>query len=340
MPLYGVDISHHQGSFPVEKLRGEGFSFAIFKATEGSTFVDSRFAANLAAARKSGIHFAAYHYQRAGVSASAQVANIKRVVPRDCPVIPDVEANSGNVSLTREIVKQLKASGYRVPLLYLPRWYWDGHIGRPSLSGLPPLWSSRYVNATGYASKIYESVPSSYWDGYGGLQVAVLQYSSSATVAGRTPIDVNAYRGTRAQLAALLTGTTPPKEDDDMPSAQEIAKAVLTTDGIIPNINSTTKNKYWTLASFISHIEDTQDKDSAAIKQIGKVVAAQAAAIGANSAAIEQLARALAEHDQNADPEQFAAAVREAAEVGAKDALEAMPLAAVLVRETKEEEQA
>lgn len=220
MPLYGVDISHHQGSFPVDRLRSEGFSFVIFKATEGSGFTDSRFAANVAAAETAGIHYAAYHYQRAGISASAQVANIKRVVPKDCPVIPDVESSSGGVGLTRQIVRLLREAGYHVPLSYIPRWYWDGHLGRPSLEGLPPLWSSRYVTGGGYASQIYEGVPSHYWDGYGSNTVAVLQYSSSATVAGRTPIDVNAFRGTRDELAALFTG------EDDMPSAEEIAKAV------------------------------------------------------------------------------------------------------------------
>lgn len=220
MPLYGVDISHHQGSFPVDRLRREGFSFAIFKATEGSGFVDNRFASNLANARKAGILHAAYHYQRAGISAAAQVAHIKRVVPKDCPIIPDVEQNSGNVGLTREIVNRLRDAGYRVPLSYIPRWYWDGHLGRPSLAGLPPLWSSRYVTGGGYASQIYQRVPTHYWDGYGDNSVAVLQYSSSATVAGRTPIDVNAFRGTRDELAALFTG------EDDMPSAEEITKAV------------------------------------------------------------------------------------------------------------------
>ena len=119
-------------------------------------------------------------------------------------MIPDVEANSGSVSLTRDIVKRLRAAGYRVPLLYLPRWYWQ-QIGSPSLAGLPPLWSSRYPdNKIGGIKDEYRDVPPHFWDGYGGLPVAVLQFTSSARVAGRAPIDGNAYRGTLTKLWALF----------------------------------------------------------------------------------------------------------------------------------------
>ena len=206
MPIFGIDVSHHQGSFDVARAAREGIDFFIFKATEGNGFTDSRFAGNVAKARKTGKLFAAYHYQRGDVSAAAQVEHIRRVVPKDIAVIPDVEANSGSVSLTRDIVKRLRAAGYRVPLLYLPRWYWQ-QIGSPSLSGLPPLWSSRYPdNRVGDIRDEYADVPAHFWDGYGGLRVAVLQFTSSARVAGRSPIDGNAYRGTLAQLRALLRG--------------------------------------------------------------------------------------------------------------------------------------
>ena len=123
--LWGIDISHHQGVFDLGRTRAEGFDFAFLKATEGSSFVYRRFSANLAAARAAGLLVAAYHYQRADSSAAAQVAHIARTVPRDVPVILDVEANGGNAALTRDITARLHAAGYRTPLLYLPRWYWQ-----------------------------------------------------------------------------------------------------------------------------------------------------------------------------------------------------------------------
>jgi Glycosyl hydrolases family 25 len=205
MVTFGLDISHHQDlGLDLAQCRREGIEFVFIKATEGSSFIDGEFGANLAEARAAGLLACAYHYVRSNASAAAQVANVQRVVPRDVPVIPDVEANSGGLALTRDVVGRLRAAGYTVPLTYLPRWYWQ-QIGSPSLAGLPPLWSSRYPdNIVGSIADEWADVPASYWNGYGGLEVAVLQFTSSVSVAGHHPLDCNAYRGTRDQLAALL----------------------------------------------------------------------------------------------------------------------------------------
>lgn len=205
MVTFGLDISHHQDlRLDLAQCRREGVEFVFIKATEGSTFVDPAFGANLAEARAAGQLVAAYHYLRSNASAAAQVANVARAVPRDVPVLPDVEANSGGIALTRDFVNQLRGAGYVVPLLYLPRWYWQ-QIGSPSLAGLPPLWSSRYPdNVIGTIGDEWADVPASYWNGYGGLEVAVLQFTSSVSVAGHQPIDANAFRGSREQLAAVL----------------------------------------------------------------------------------------------------------------------------------------
>jgi GH25 family lysozyme M1 (1,4-beta-N-acetylmuramidase) len=204
--LFGVDVSDFQGDVDAARMRADGVEFAIIKATEGSSWKGQHFAANLQRARAAGQLVAAYHYVRGDVSASAQLANVISVVPLDVPVILDVEANSGDVSMARAIHTALKTHGYRTPLLYLPRWYWQ-QIGSPDLSGLPPLWSSHYPdNVVGSLAGKWAQIPDSYWAGYGGLNVAVLQFTSSASVGGRSPIDANAYRGTRDELAALLQG--------------------------------------------------------------------------------------------------------------------------------------
>lgn len=229
--LYGVDISHHQGSFDLGRTAREGFDFAIMKATEGNSFVDKQFASNLAKARNAGLIYAAYHYVRANSSAASQVRHIASVVPPSCPVILDVEHGGGNIALTRDLNQRLNAAGYRTPLLYLPKWYWE-QIGRPNMSGLPPLWFSRYpANRAGTASAVWARNAgwlNSLWGGYGGLGVEILQYSDQGVVAGHSPVDLNAYRGTRSQLAALFgsgsggaaptptTPTTTISEDDTM----------------------------------------------------------------------------------------------------------------------------
>lgn len=214
---FGLDISHHQDlGLDLARCKREGISFVFLKATEGRGFTDAEFAANLAEARRAGLLVAAYHYVRGNVSAAAQVAHISRVIPKNVPVIPDTEAGGGGIALTRELIVRLRAAGYRVPLLYLPRWYWQ-QIGSPSMAGLPPLWASRYPdNVIGSLADEWADVPAHYWDGYAGQPVAVLQFTSSARIAGHAPIDANAYRGTPAQLAALLGG----EGDDDVTAAE------------------------------------------------------------------------------------------------------------------------
>lgn len=207
---FGLDLSHYQDlNLSLARARSEGCEFAFLKATEGATYTDPYFATNLNEARAAGMLTAAYVYQRSAATAQQHVDRILQVVPKDVPVIPDVEANSGGVPLTRDIVNRLRANGYRVPLLYMPRWYWL-QLGSPSLTGLPPLWSSRYPdNTVGLLPAEWAKVPASYWGGYGGLDVAVLQFTSSANIAGYQPLDANAFRGTRADLAALLGYGTP-----------------------------------------------------------------------------------------------------------------------------------
>lgn len=232
--IFGIDISHHQGgSFDLRRAAREGIQFAILKATEGAGFVDRQFNRNLREARAAGLLVAAYHYQRSGVSAAAQANHIAKHVPRDVPIIQDVEAGGGTVGLTRQLHGDLRRRGFTVPLLYLPEWYWR-EIGSPNLAGLPPLWYSRYPNYQGgSASAIWNRHASwfgQFWRGYGGLPVAILQFTSSATVAGHSPVDGNAYRGSRAQLAALLGGQQ--EEDDVQP--QDINKIVTALVKALP----------------------------------------------------------------------------------------------------------
>src|SRR5699024_305874 len=65
---------------------------------------------------------------------------------------------------------------------------------------------SRYPDMnSGYASEIYQRAGTQGWAGYGGLEVAMWQFTSTASVAGHQ-IDANIYRGTEQSLRALFTG--------------------------------------------------------------------------------------------------------------------------------------
>ncbi|ACU39459.1 glycoside hydrolase family 25 protein [Actinosynnema mirum] len=218
--IYGVDASNHQPHFDFAAARRDGIDFAFLKASEGTTFRDPNFARHLAAARAAGMLTAAYHYVR-GDDVRGQLAIIRSAVDTHTPVILDVEDGAGPLASIRELSAALVAAGYRTPLIYLPQWYWSGRMGSPDLSGLPPLWHSRYPDNV-VRRKEQFALGDEYWPSFGGLRTEIAQFTSSLAVAnypsGR--IDGNAYRGSREELAALLEGEV-------VPSAQEIAKAVI-----------------------------------------------------------------------------------------------------------------
>lgn len=219
MVTFGLDISHHQDlRLDLAQCRREGVEFVFLKAGEGGSYVDPEFAHNLTEARTAGLLAGAYWFLRANASPAAHVAKIKQTVPLDVPIIPDIEKAIDGSWPTKAhadaVLAAIRAAGYTVPISYIPRWFWRDHWKSESLAGWPPLWSSRYPdNLVGTLPDEWADVPAHYWDGYGGLSVAVLQFTSSVRIAGFQPIDANAYRSGRDQLAALLGYTTTPKED-------------------------------------------------------------------------------------------------------------------------------
>ncbi|AXX32080.1 putative glycosyl hydrolase [Actinosynnema pretiosum subsp. pretiosum] len=218
--IYGVDVSAYQPGFDFAAARSEGFDFAFIKATEGSTWRSPNYREQLARARSAGMLVAAYHYVR-GDDVRGQLGNVRAVVGTDVPLLLDVEDGAGTLHTIRALVDQLRGGGYRSPLIYLPQWYWSGRMGSPDLSGLPPLWHSRYPDNV-VRRKEQFALGDEYWPAFGGLRTEIAQFTSSLAVAnypsGR--IDGNAYRGTRQDLQDLLNG-------ENMLSAQEIAVAVV-----------------------------------------------------------------------------------------------------------------
>jgi hypothetical protein len=129
----------------------------------------------------------------------------------------------------------------RVLAIYLPRWVWDGHLGRPDLTVLRgPLVASNYGdNATMAAAPLYahrNGDDGKGWKPYGGVTPALWQFGSRALVPGVNDYphrkhrdgkdidhgtDINAFRGTLAELRMLLAG-----EDEDDVTLEEMIKAL------------------------------------------------------------------------------------------------------------------
>ncbi|OFT46975.1 1,4-beta-N-acetylmuramidase [Corynebacterium sp. HMSC06G04] len=229
--IYGIDISEHNDGLSCVRAKQEGIEFAIIRLCDG-THVDRVFHSHLEDAEQAGMLVSTYWYLRApseGTSIAQQVDVIDQQMGgrRDLPVWIDVESVDMNYPagdprrylLVEKDVwdakRELERRGYHVPGIYTGRWYWENmRGGEPSMGGLGYLWVSNYGlhNGAGDPRSLYASEGGDRHPGWdyplGDRKPDILQYGSRGTVAGRPNVDINAYRGTRAELEALFTGHT------------------------------------------------------------------------------------------------------------------------------------
>ncbi|TPI40820.1 glycoside hydrolase family 25 protein [Mesorhizobium sp. B2-9-1] len=89
-PIRGIDVSHHQGKIDWPRVAADDVAFAIIKATEGGTHVDTLFATNLREARAAGLAVGAYHFFTFCRPGADQARNFISEVPRGEPLLPPV----------------------------------------------------------------------------------------------------------------------------------------------------------------------------------------------------------------------------------------------------------
>lgn len=242
--LHGIDISEHNDGLSCVRAKQEGMDFAIIRLCDG-THVDRVFHSHLADAEQAGMLVSTYWYLRApseGTSIAHQVDVIDRQMAgrRDLPVWIDVESVDMNYPASDprhyllvekdvwDAKRELERRGYHVPGIYTGRWYWENmRGGEPSMQGLGALWCSNYGdnNGVGEPRSLYASEGGDHHSGWdyplGDRKPDLLQYGSRGIVAGRPNVDINAYRGSRAELSALFTGKPAPNEE---PSEEEMNK--------------------------------------------------------------------------------------------------------------------
>lgn len=234
--IYGIDISEHNDGLSCVLAKREGMDFAIIRLCDG-THVDRVFHSHLADAEQAGMLISTYWYLRApseGTTIAQQVDVIDQQMGgrRDLPVWIDVESVDMNYPASDprryllvekdvwDAKRELERRGYHVPGVYTGRWYWENmRGGEPSMQGLGYLWVSDYGlnNGAGFPRSLYASEGGDRHPGWdyplGDRKPDLLQYGSRGTVAGHPDVDINAYRGSRAELSALFTGKPAPNEE-------------------------------------------------------------------------------------------------------------------------------
>jgi lysozyme len=222
MALYGIDVHpQFQAGLNIEQVRAEGFDFIAVKVSQGTNTYGGQ--DWLRRARACGLLPIAYHYLDPGNEVEQAHIFAEQLLQADVPGMLDAEALADDgktptltVSGIRQFLTSVISRGGRVPLLYLPCWYWE-RMRSPDLTGMPRLWASSYVGGRGYAADLYETVTPRYWAPYGGMPVTILQFTDQASVNGQH-IDADAFLGTRDELTAILGANPLPPPPPSLPS--------------------------------------------------------------------------------------------------------------------------
>ena len=226
--IFGVDVSEHQDGMSLKQAKREGMEFAIIRTTDG-THRDRCYRSHLEDAEGAGMLTAAYHYLRnpsEGTSVAQQVqASLEVMGDKKRPLWIDVETSAGlHVDHIRDCKREFERRGVRVIGAYSYVPYWEGRVApsEPDSHEFGAFWVAAYgQNRRGKPRDIYPGDQHRQWDyPLGNQRPALWQFGSNAQVAGYS-VDINAYRGTRAELESLFTGQAAPEEE---PSEEEMSK--------------------------------------------------------------------------------------------------------------------
>lgn len=213
--IRGIDISNHQAHVDWQKVAATDVRFAICKATEGVSFVDSWFARNWAETRRVGLCRGAYHYALPSAnSPDKEAAHFLSVVghalgPGDLVAL-DMEdpAVAVGVPLVTWSLLWLRAVERAVgfkPLFYTyPSYIAEHWLGGDSALGQYGLWYADYGATPRPAPPPWQFV-------------AIRQFTSESSVPGAgSRIDDNHFNGdTIEQLMAYGKDGGAIGQDDD-----------------------------------------------------------------------------------------------------------------------------
>lgn len=144
MNTYGIDVSHWEGNIDWRVVRRDNIvKFAILKATEGTAFVDDKFAANKAGCQAVGMSWGAYHFFRPGSDAIDQANLFRRTVGSGCYVyVIDVETSG--YGLVQKIQEFLNALNVERKMIYTGPAFWNYNVGDQQWAKQYDLWIANY----------------------------------------------------------------------------------------------------------------------------------------------------------------------------------------------------
>jgi lysozyme len=196
--LPGIDVSNNNGQIDWGAVAGAGYGFAVAKASEGTDFVDSYFAANWAGMKANGMVRGAYHFARPDDNSAENEANffldtiqgqVGDLEAGDFLAL-DLEVGSGDLGAwaLQFLQTVYNRVGFR-PVLYCSPGFMDSH-GITSQQALADfgLWLADWEGT--------EPNPPAPWQ-----LLALWQDNDDTTVAGIAGnVDGDYFNGTRDEL--------------------------------------------------------------------------------------------------------------------------------------------
>jgi len=251
MTTYGWDASHYDGVLTLvdlQRAHSEGIEFFTHKLGEGLGGEDTTQGTALAAARDAGIKIiGGYWFCHGEDDPVAEATKFVAMADKDEPWWrtfegwfwqTDAETETGHTKPSKSWIQKFSDELDRLTKRVIVTYASHGQYG-DSLTGLTyPLWNANYPSSAQKPFKeLYPGDSYPGWSEYSGQVPVFCQYASSATIAGKTTCDANAFRGTFADLEKFIIGSS---GGGDIPvstptTTDNVGPAVINADGQITN---------------------------------------------------------------------------------------------------------
>jgi GH25 family lysozyme M1 (1,4-beta-N-acetylmuramidase) len=207
---FGIDVSYYQGNIDWNAAAADGVAFAVIRVSDGTGFLDPKFAQNWEGARNAGVLRGAYQFFRSDDDPIAQAQllldQMGPLEANDLPPVIDVESTDGvgnatRIDRIRAWLDHVEAAVGAKPIIYTGGYFWQDNVGTDEFND-HPLWHA------GYTGGDCPSTIANQWPDW-----TIWQYSSSGSVSGiGGDVDVNRFNGDFNQLLDLTVGERVPCE--------------------------------------------------------------------------------------------------------------------------------
>lgn len=210
LQIKGIDVSHYQGDIPWDSLT-PSISFAICKATEGRTLLDTDFQRNWSQIKLSGRVRGAYHFYLTSDDPITQAQFFWKTVSadyqaNDLPLILDIEQGSLRKTITPAQLQKdvlsflttLEQLSGKIPMVYCSTYFANQYLDNAKLSRYP-LWLAEYTSrSTPHVPTTWQDKGWSFWqksDSYDLRQIS-------------GALDFDLFHGSDAELQAFTNSLT------------------------------------------------------------------------------------------------------------------------------------